>query len=229
MRFVEGWMRDGGIAMFTQGCCGDINPEVVGGTFDDVQRLGTILGAATVQAAVQVTTTGEVELGGTIRQLALPLQDPPPVAEAERILEEWQKKLDESEAAGQSWGWVRHHLGMVEWAQDLLRFSQQGVKGLTQDFTVQGIRIGDAAIIAMNGEVFVDYALDFDARSPFRQTIVLGYSNGCIGYVPTEGAYIEGGYEVDSAYRYYGTLMIAAESDRMIREAAMDIVQALMR
>ncbi|MBI4531197.1 MAG: neutral/alkaline non-lysosomal ceramidase N-terminal domain-containing protein, partial [Candidatus Latescibacteria bacterium] len=227
MRFVERWMLEGGVALFAQGCCGDVNPEIVGGTFSDVERSGTALGAAVVGTAAQITTSEEIELRVATRQLTLPLQDPPPIEEAERILEEYQKKLDESKTTGKEWGWVRHDLGMVEWAQDVLHLSRRGTMGLTQEFTIQGIRMNDTAIVAMDGEVFVDYALDFDARSLFRQTIVLGYSNGCIGYIPTEEAYAEGGYEVDSAYRYYGTLMIAMESDRMIREAAMDLLQEL--
>jgi hypothetical protein len=227
MRFVERWMPEGGVALFAQGCCGDINPEVVGGTFSDVERSGTALGAAVIGTAARITTSEEVELRVATRRLALPLQDPPSVEEAERLLEEYQKRLDEGRTTGKEWGWVRHDTGMVEWAQDLLRLSQEGEKGLTQGFTIQGIRMQDTAIIGMDGEVFVDYALDFDTRSPFRQTIVLGYSNGCIGYIPTEEAYAEGGYEVDSAYRYYGTLMIAAESDRMIREAGMSLLQGL--
>ena len=34
--------------------------------------------------------------------------------------------------------------------------------------------------------------------------MVLGYANGDIGYIPTQPAYAQGGYEVEDAYKYYG-------------------------
>jgi hypothetical protein len=72
------------------------------------------------------------------------------------------------------------------------------------------------AIVAMAGEVFVRIGQEVVRRSPFPHTVALGYSNGLLGYVPTADAYPLGGYEVDDAYRYFGTLMIAPESERLI-------------
>jgi hypothetical protein len=34
--------------------------------------------------------------------------------------------------------------------------------------------------------------------------LVCGYSGGTLGYIPSEEAFSQGGYEVESAYRYYG-------------------------
>ncbi len=59
----------------------------------------------------------------------------------------------------------------------------------TQPFEIQTFRIGDVAIVAYPGEMFVDYQLTLDQNAPFDKTITLGYSNGCIGYVPTADAY----------------------------------------
>ena len=61
----------------------------------------------------------------------------------------------------------------------------------------------------MAGEVFVHIGQEIARRSPFPHTVALGYSNGLLGYVPTADAYALGGYEVNDAYRYFGTLMIA--------------------
>jgi hypothetical protein len=72
------------------------------------------------------------------------------------------------------------------------------------------------AIVAMAGEVFVQIGQEVVRRSLFAHTVALGFSNGVLGYVPTAEAYPLGGYEVDDAYRYYGTLMIAPESEALI-------------
>jgi len=34
--------------------------------------------------------------------------------------------------------------------------------------------------------------------------LVCGYAGGTVGYIPSEEAFSQGGYEVESAYRYYG-------------------------
>jgi hypothetical protein len=38
-------------------------------------------------------------------------------------------------------------------------------------------------------------------RSPFPDTLVVGYSNGCLSYIPTRDAYPPGGWSI--AERYY--------------------------
>ena len=69
--------------------------------------------------------------------------------------------------------------------------------GDPQVLRLHGIRLGDAVVAALNAEVFVEYALFGREVSPAEETLVLGYSNGNIGYLPTADAYPEGGYEID--------------------------------
>ena len=68
---------------------------------------------------------------------------------------------------------------------------------------VQALRIGDVALIGVAGEAFVEIGLAVKARSPFPHTIFLGYTNGCLGYIPTANAYPAGGYEVHRAHAVY--------------------------
>lgn len=74
-------------------------------------------------------------------------------------------------------------------------------------FPVQAVRFGkDLTLIALGGEVVVDYALrskrEFGANK--EPLVVLGYSNEVMCYIPTRRVVREGGYEaVDSMY-YYG-------------------------
>ena len=73
----------------------------------------------------------------------------------------------------------------------------------------------------------VNYQLVWETESPFDRTIALGYCNGCIGYVPTADAYPDGGYEVEQAFKYYGTLMIAPDSERLIKAATLTLLRDL--
>jgi len=232
MRLVE-QVESGSVAMFGQGCCGNINSNPVGRTFEDARRLGTILGAAVIGETEQIETKGDVALQSRSRIIDLPLQEPIEKSEAEALVERYQRELSDLKARGE--GRPRTYAktkscvvscmaqGMLEWAQDMLKLAKEA-KPYTQAFEIQAMQLGDAVIVALTGEVFVELALEIAARSPYQQTIVLGYTNGCIGYVPNEEAYPYGGYEVSSAYRYYGTLMLKPESDKQIRNAAVELL-----
>lgn len=58
------------------------------------------------------------------------------------------------------------------------------------------IRIGKVALVFLPGEPFVETALQIEQHSPFKDTIVIGYSECSVGYIPTSSAFAEGGYEV---------------------------------
>jgi hypothetical protein len=64
------------------------------------------------------------------------------------------------------------------------------------DWEVMAIRIGEVALLSMQGEPFIEIAREIVAGSPFPHTLVSGYSNGAFGYIPVASAYPEGGYEV---------------------------------
>jgi hypothetical protein len=59
--------------------------------------------------------------------------------------------------------------------------------------------VGDIAFVGLGGEVFCEIGKEIKARSPFAVTFVITHSSGAAGYLPTEAAYPEGGYEVESS------------------------------
>jgi len=226
MRLVE-QVESGSVAMFGQGCCGNINSNPVGRTFEDARRLGVTLGAAVIGEAEQIETKGNVALQSRSRIIDLPLQEPLEKSEAEALVERYQRELSDLKARGEGRPQTYMAQGILEWAQAMLKLAKDP-KPYTQAFEIQAMQLGDVAVVALTGEVFVELALEIDARSPYQQTIVLGYTNGCIGYVPNEEAYPYGGYEVSSAYRYYGTLMLKPESDKQIRIAAVELLTEIV-
>lgn len=61
---------------------------------------------------------------------------------------------------------------------------------------ISAIRVGALAIVFLPGEPFVETALEIERSSPFRHTIVVGFCENNIGYIPTDAAFEKGGYEV---------------------------------
>ena len=94
---------------------------------------------------------------------------------------------------------------------------------------VQVLRMGDVALVGVAGEAFVEIGLAVKARSPIPHTIFLGYTNGCLGYIPTAAAYEPGGYEVHRAHAVYRLpYTIAPDStDRIIARASLELLGTL--
>jgi hypothetical protein len=72
---------------------------------------------------------------------------------------------------------------------------------------VQAFRLGECAILAHAAETFSEIGATIKERSSIPHTLFAGYTNGCIGYIPTADAHAAGGYEVDVAplaYRMSG-------------------------
>jgi hypothetical protein len=215
-RFVaRAYEADGAapVAMFAQGCCGNINCERDEGTFVQAQRLGERLGAAAVKTAEYAEAIAELRIASVQDTVDLPLQDPPPLSEAAAQLERQRNALASARQAGEPPGRIRLYEGLVAWAEKVCELARQGSTGRTQSFTVHAMRLGPVVVVGLPGEVFVEYAHAVEAA--------------CIGYVPTEAAFNEGGYEVDGAIRYYGTTMLTPACEVLIRDAAREMLRSL--
>ena len=115
----------------------------------------------------------------------------------------------------------------LEWSRAWLETARDPQAIKTQPFEIQGLRVGGLTWLGMEGEIFVRYQLDLEAASQ-EPVVICGYANGCIGYVPTQDEYERGGYEVKEAYKVYpSVLMIAPQSDAIIRRTARELLRAL--
>jgi hypothetical protein len=72
-------------------------------------------------------------------------------------------------------------------------------------YPVQAVSFGrDLVLLAVGGEVVVDYVLRVKKEYGDRGIIVAGYSNDVMSYIPSLRVLKEGGYEVDGSMIYYG-------------------------
>ncbi len=217
----------GAQAMFAQGCAGNINSEPCGGTFEDVDRLGTVLGGAVIKSAAMIETQCEASLRSGVREAPIPLSDPPPVDEAQATYDEAKKALDEAEAAGDERA-AKSRRWMANWAERVLDLARDGAENRQMRYDLQAFAINDRAMIGLPGEVFVEYQLNIDARSPFDETMVFGVTNGCPSYIPTAAEFPHGGYEVCDAMRFYGDTMLDPKTEQVILNAAGDLLRDLV-
>lgn len=64
---------------------------------------------------------------------------------------------------------------------------------------LQLLSIGDICFVGVPGEILVEPGLEIKWHSPFRKTMILYNSTAYISYIPHANAYLQGGYESDTA------------------------------
>jgi hypothetical protein len=85
----------------------------------------------------------------------------------------------------------------------LEKLDQQGKLPASYPYLVQVVQLGkDLTLVALAGEVVVDYSLRLKRELPGTPVWVAGYSNDVFGYVPSERVLSEGGYEGREAMIY---------------------------
>ncbi|MDQ1332138.1 MAG: hypothetical protein QG576_172, partial [Bacteroidota bacterium] len=90
-------------------------------------------------------------------------------------------------------------------AKFLLESFDRGYDVSNLTYPVQAIRFdNDLTILALAGEVVVDYSLNAKKRYPEENLFVAGYSNEVPCYIPSLRVLREGGYEPETSMVYYG-------------------------
>ena len=171
-------------ALFMLGCGGDQNPYPRG-TVELAQKHGRSLATA-VEAALATTLKA---VNGPLRSAYAEIQlDYAPAPSREEFTARLASK-DRYEASH---------------AKRMLERLDKGEKLPTQyPYPVQVVRFGDAlTMVALGGEVVVDYALRLKQELAGPAVWVAGYSNDVMAYIPSLRVMKEGGYEAGGAMRY---------------------------
>ena len=214
-------------AIFLQGCCGQLNPDVQANTFEEMTRIGEETAAA-VKAALEIARSVHgAPLGAKLARIELPLQGPMEPKEAEALLERRKRDVEEATAGGSHAYIVRGLERLVAHAENMLERANRPdtADGDGLPFVVQALRIGDLGLAAMSAEVFFEFSQAIRERSPFTHTWVLAYTNGCTCYVPTPSAYVQGGYEADDSFAWYDVAPLAPMAGERLVEVASTLLQ----
>ena len=71
--------------------------------------------------------------------------------------------------------------------------------GRTLTSEVQAIRVGDWMLVSAPGELFAQIGVRMERAAPTPHVMVVGYANDYLGYLFTDAAFAEGGYEPSAA------------------------------
>jgi len=59
-----------------------------------------------------------------------------------------------------------------------------------------GLKLGDLVLCGISAELMTEMGMEIKKRSPYPSTLIVTHCNGSSGYICTDKAYTEGGYEV---------------------------------
>jgi len=209
------------VAMFLQGCCGNLNlnwiwdkpeespmpprrlPEELEPRLREVRRLGHILGGEALKTAEYITDfTSDVILKGARKVVKVRIREDLPERMQERVGKiEKEKKPSEQGKRGSVYDAIA-----------------AGKKTIATE--VQVLRVGDYFIVGLPSEVFVEYQMQIRERSEAPYTFVSELANDSISYVPIPEAYEEGGYEARSS-------SLAPDAGKALVDGAVDLIKQL--
>jgi len=236
-RLVED-QHPGAVVVFLQGCGANVDSQVgsSGLSSETLERLtvgfGRELATEALKSDQPLVTLAEAfgrELAGGVRRalkkpgtrlggpieaeytvIDLPMQKVP----AEKYEEEAKRNTPFAGA------WGKTYSGMLARGDKIPE---------TWPYRIQAFRLGGGeapfTLVALDGEVFCQYGLNLGRMLQPATTVVLGYSNGVVTYLPTAEALVEGGYE-PSAYRTFRLPgPYTGEVESMVLQAAADLAR----
>ena len=172
-----------GVLMFAQGCCANINGYPLRGGYDAADAAGLSLAFAAKNALAHAETVSTKPFRAKAIELSLPY---------------WHPSADRCEAILKREPNTRH--------RERLRRIMDGGSQEFLSFPMNAFSVGDKlCMLFLPSETFAEYQLFADETSPFKHTVIYGYTNRGVGYVATKKDYDlgeRGGYEASINHRW---------------------------
>jgi hypothetical protein len=169
------------------------------------------------------------------REVDLPVEPLPPPSELETARKQSATEAARRRKAGAPYRDVAEAEIQRDWASEALQAWEKGPLQTSRRCEMQGLRLGDAAILALPLEVFVETGLAIKQAglaAGASVTIVSSNSNGALGYLPTQDAYdTEGDYTNPQgvAPKVYDLYAFSPQAEPTIRQQADQLIRTLYR
>jgi hypothetical protein len=206
---------DGLSPSFLQGHCGDVNPGSGDPWLGDPKKTAEAVSAALRRALASARPVRVDAVRQVAGEFAVPLD-----LEKERELLE-RYRADPSKCAAGEWvdaGFAK------EWSEVAAKWDPARTSYATP---MTALRLGDVAILFHSGELFSYYGLALRRDSPFADTVLVGYADDIIGYVPDPRAYETGEYAATVVPKILDLPRFKPGVGRAFEEAALGLLRRL--
>jgi hypothetical protein len=209
-------------------------------TFTEARRLGHLLGRSIARVIPGIEYVSDVGLQSAQRLVELPRRVFPSVSQAEEKLARAAQKLEELRHSNAPRQEIR--TAEVDWfgAEETLTLARAAEEGRLephyqscQPAEIQVVRVAPQpgaaypgaahertwSFVGWPGELFVEFALTVKAQAP--DTYIIALANGELqGYIVTEEAAAEGGYEASNA-------IFGPTSGQLLVDETLDLLRVL--
>jgi len=214
----------GATCLFLQGAAGDQMPiDALTGDITVHRRLGTRLGAAAAEAWLGIdpfdrssTFDRVVESGAPLgmrlsepgprrdrdlrvesRSVDMPLRESLDLGATTARRDAVAAELASMRADGADDEAVRDAMFRMKRSEMRVMFASMYGSRESVPIELQAIRVGSLGLVGFPGEPFAATGAAIRERSPLPATLLSGYTNGWMGYVPTRSEFARLGYEVE--------------------------------
>jgi hypothetical protein len=217
---LSGQLPSHPVVLVTNGACGNLNPPAENVPFTQIEAWGGQIADAVAARLAQAPPTPQPLLRVAARVFPLPL-DALDVAGIEAFAR--KALLDRKSLA--EWG-DKYRCAVEQWRSSLVAAAHAGHAIDHRDAELFALRLGDVILVGANAEVFSEFT-DWLRAGTKQKVYVIGYANGDMGYLPTQAAYAEGGYEVEVAHLFYGGLRPKAGGLELLAREAKALLQQI--
>ncbi len=223
--------KPGMTVLFAQGTSGNQSPRYFrsGKTFTEAERAGRAIGEEANRVLDRMELSSELPLLAVSKQVEIELRRLPDRESAESSVAELRREWEELEASGASesdiWNAELRFLGAEDTLSLVILNERDELFVVNEELPaeVQVLGIGDGRIVGIQGELFVEFGISIQYRSPFPKTFVVELANGALpGYAATPRAYVAGGYEA-------GASLLTGRSGEQLVEAAVELLSQTER
>ena len=196
------------VTLYLQGAAGNMHHNDPRGFPEkDLEAIGAKLSGDAMAAIEKIDWRTPVLISTRTRKLTLPYREP-----------------TEDEIRGTNKGAQRFgEAGYYD--QKIPKLLEIARERRTEEGEVQVFRIGDVAFAAQPSESFVEHGLRIKESTWPVRTVVVGYANGMLGYIPTREAFQRGGYEAT----FGPPSCMAPDVGDRLADAAIELVRELWR
>ncbi len=215
--------------LYLSGWGGDLNPANFGRAPSErnAAETGGRLAAAAAQLWPTLDGTAATPLAARKRVFEVPLEPLPGREELEKVREERRRLLAAvADPSPTNERWCSHRT-WIAWAEEALAALDVGDVPGTMSVALQGLRLGDVALVGAPGEPFTEYGLALQAARRVPHVLPVALANGCVGYFPAPWAYAMGRYEATGCPRYIGLRLFQASSGERLGEAGLALLEEL--
>lgn len=225
--------------LYLSGACGNLNPanfefsptartdEARHDRDVKARETGHRIADKTLELIPRIEVSADTVLRHTVREIPIPLQPLPPKSEVMEILQQNERAAEaEQDKSQTNWEYLGH-VGSAEWARAALEAIEKGESRDNMTLVLQGIRVGQAAVVGMPGELFTEFGIAIRRSGIVADVLVATKANGGFGYFPSPAAYERGTYEAVVVPRHLGLQAFAPDVGSRVGDGCLEVLRRL--